>query len=109
MLVSAYLCRIPVSVEPKSPTLFSLRGILSRVIKTDILVRAAVSYFNFSRFYPLLRKSFTRHDLCHVAVADEDIGEHAPIDILAVRDDADIAFAEKFRKPLLRFDAARFG
>ena len=53
MLVSAYLCRIPVSVEPKSPTLFSLRGILSRVIKTDILVRAAVSYFNFSRFYPL--------------------------------------------------------
>ena len=30
-------------------------------------------------------------------------------DILAVRDDADIAFAEKFRKPLLRFDAARFG
>jgi len=79
------------------------------MIKADILVWGSSVVLEFQPVLPSLGKSLARHDLRQVAVADEDIGEHAPIHILAVWDDVDGAFAEEFRKSPLCFEAARFG
>jgi hypothetical protein len=56
-----------------------------------------------------LRESFRRHDIRDVPVADENIGEHAAIDILSMRDDVDIALSQKFGQPLSRFKPTGLG
>ena len=53
-------------------------------------------------------KPFPRHDLRHVLPIYEDITERSPIDIVTVRNDADLALVQKLLEPESCFEAARF-
>lgn len=53
-------------------------------------------------------ESLPRHHLCHALPVHKHIGQGSPIDIVAVRDDADLALVQKLLEPQSRFEAARF-
>ena len=57
---------------------------------------------------PSPSKPFPRHDLRHILPIYEDIGERPPIDIVTVRNDADLALVQKLLEPEGCFEAARF-
>ena len=62
---------------------------------------------DFVRSLPSPPKPFPRHHLRHVLSIHEDIRQGSAIDIMAVRDDADLPLVQKLLEPQGRFKAAR--